>query len=41
MNDHVRPEEIAALRTQQAALEQALTDARLRLEAVRLVLQAV
>jgi len=41
LNDHVRPEEIAALRTQQSALEQALSDARLRLDAVRLVLQAV
>jgi ATP-dependent helicase HepA len=36
----VRPEEIEALRAQQSALEQALGDARLRLDAVRLVLQA-
>lgn len=41
LNDHVRPEEINALRAQQAALEQALANARLRLDAVRLVLQAV
>lgn len=40
LNDHVRPEEIEALRAQQSALEQALGDARLRLDAVRLVLQA-
>jgi ATP-dependent helicase HepA len=39
LNDHVRPEEIDALRRQQAELEQALTGAGLRLDAVRLVLQ--
>ena len=39
INSHVRPEEITALRDQQTALEEALGGARLRLEALRLVLQ--
>jgi len=37
INDHVRPEEIAAARQQQAELQGAITAARLRLDAVRLV----
>ncbi len=39
INDHVRPEEITALRDQMQALEEALTSARLRLDTLRLVLQ--
>ena len=39
INDHVRPEEIESLRSQMAALEAALSSARARLDAVRLVLQ--
>ncbi len=39
MNDHVRPEEIAALKSQQIELQSALTSARLRLDTVRLILQ--
>jgi len=39
INDHVRPEEIAAMRAQMAELEATLHTARLRLDAVRLVLQ--
>jgi ATP-dependent helicase HepA len=37
INDHVRPEEIAAARRQQAELEAAIASARLRLDAVRLI----
>lgn len=40
INDHVRPEEIEAIRAQMQALEEALTSARLRLDALRLVLQS-
>jgi ATP-dependent helicase HepA len=37
VNDHIRPEEIAAIDTQADALEQAICEARLRLDSVRLV----
>ena len=37
INDHVRPEEIAATAQQQAALQEAIASARLRLDAVRLI----
>lgn len=37
INDHVRPEEIEALREQQAALQGALDDAQLRLDSVRMI----
>ena len=37
INDHVRPEEIAATAQQQVALHEALASARLRLDAVRLI----
>lgn len=37
INDHVRPEEIAALRAQKDALQEALNEAQLRLDAVRLI----
>jgi ATP-dependent helicase HepA len=37
INDHVRPEEIAAARAQQAELQTAIAGARLRLDAVRLI----
>ncbi len=37
INDHVRPEEIAAVRAQKAELQAALGSARLRLDAVRLI----
>ncbi len=37
INDHVRPEEIAAAREQQAELQTAIAGARLRLDAVRLI----
>ena len=37
INDHVRPEEIAAVRQQKADLQAALASARLRLDAVRLI----
>ncbi len=37
INDHVRPEEIAAAQTQKAEMQAALATARLRLDAVRLV----
>lgn len=40
INDHVRPEEIEALRTQIAELEEAIGGARLRLDALMLVLQS-
>lgn len=39
INDHVRPEEIEALRAHMTALEEAIASARLRLDALRLVLQ--
>ncbi len=39
LNDHVRPEEIDGLKAQQDALAEALGSARLRLDALRLVLQ--
>jgi ATP-dependent helicase HepA len=37
INDHVRPEEIAAARQQQTDLQTVIADARLRLDAVRLI----
>lgn len=37
INDHVRPEEIAAAKQQQQALREAMESARLRLDAVRLI----
>ncbi len=37
INDHVRPEEIAAARQQQTDLQTAIASARLRLDAVRLI----
>ncbi|HYF37859.1 MAG TPA: RNA polymerase-binding ATPase, partial [Prosthecobacter sp.] len=40
INDHVRPEEIEAAKSQMAALEEAILSARLRLDALRLVLQS-
>jgi ATP-dependent helicase HepA len=40
INDHVRPEEIEALRSQIAELEEAIGSARLRLDALMLVLQS-
>jgi ATP-dependent helicase HepA len=39
VNTHVTPEEIAALRAQQAALQEAISSARLRLGALRLILR--
>jgi ATP-dependent helicase HepA len=39
INDHVRPEEIDGMKAQMTALEEALGSARLRLDALRLVLQ--
>lgn len=39
LNDHVRPEEIEGMKSQMTALEEALGSSRLRLDAVRLVLQ--
>ena len=39
INDHVRPEEITAAREQKAALHEALGAARLRLDALRLIVQ--
>ncbi|HCN27382.1 MAG TPA: RNA polymerase-binding ATPase [Verrucomicrobiales bacterium] len=39
INDHVRPEEIEAMRSHMALLEKALGSARLRLDALRLVLR--
>jgi ATP-dependent helicase HepA len=39
LNDHVRPEEILALRQQRDALREALGASRLRLDALRLILQ--
>jgi ATP-dependent helicase HepA len=36
-NDHIRPEEIAALQQQKEALTQAINAAHLRLDAVRLI----
>jgi ATP-dependent helicase HepA len=39
INDHVRPEEIEACKAQMLQLEEAIGSARLRLDAVRLVLQ--
>ena len=38
VNDHVRPEEMAALREHQEALQAALSSARVRLDALRLVM---
>lgn len=38
VNDHVRPEEMAALREHQEALQTALSSARVRLDALRLVM---
>jgi ATP-dependent helicase HepA len=40
LNDHVRPEEIEALKAQIIALEEALGGARLRLDALMLVIQS-
>ena len=37
INDHVRPEEIAAAQKQKADMQAALATARLRLDAVRLI----
>ena len=37
INDHVRPEEIAAVRQQKTDLQSALASARLRLDALRLI----
>jgi ATP-dependent helicase HepA len=39
LNDHVRPEEIAALQAQMTALEEALSTSSIRLDTVRLILQ--
>ncbi|MGB8167960.1 MAG: helicase-related protein [Chthoniobacteraceae bacterium] len=39
VNDHIRPEEIDAVRHQKAALHEALAASRLRLDALRLILQ--
>jgi ATP-dependent helicase HepA len=39
VNDHISPEEIAALRQQRDALREALAASRLRLDALRLILQ--
>ncbi|MCB1207852.1 MAG: RNA polymerase-associated protein RapA [Verrucomicrobiales bacterium] len=39
INDHVRPEEIEACKAQMTELEEAIGSARLRLDAIRLVLQ--
>jgi ATP-dependent helicase HepA len=39
LNDHVRPDEIAALRQQRDALRDALAASRLRVDALRLILQ--
>jgi ATP-dependent helicase HepA len=39
LNDHVRPEEIEGMKSQMTALEEALSSSRLRLDALRLVLQ--
>lgn len=40
INDHVRPEEIEAAKTQMTALEEAIASARPRLDSLRLVLQS-
>jgi len=40
INSHVRPEEIAAIREQQAALEAAIAGAHLRVGALRLIFRA-
>lgn len=40
INDHVRPEEIEAAKAQMTALEEAISSARVRLDALRLVLQS-
>jgi ATP-dependent helicase HepA len=37
INDHIRPEEIAALRAQEEGLKAAVASARLRLDALRLI----
>jgi ATP-dependent helicase HepA len=37
INDHIRPEEIAALRAQEEGLKAAIASARLRLDALRLI----
>jgi ATP-dependent helicase HepA len=37
INDHVRPEEIAAVKQQQTDLQAVIAGARLRLDAVRLI----
>ena len=39
INDHVRPEEIAALQQQKNELQSAIESARLRLDSLRLVLR--
>ncbi len=39
INDHVRPEELDLVRQERAALEEALTGARLRVDALRLILR--
>jgi ATP-dependent helicase HepA len=40
LNDHVRPEEIAALEQRTARLAEAIAGARVRIDAVRLVWKA-
>ena len=40
INDHVRPDEIATAKQQKSELESALSTARIRLDAVRLILRA-
>ena len=40
INDHVRPDEIAAAKEQKTALKSALETARIRLDAVRLILRS-
>jgi ATP-dependent helicase HepA len=37
VNDHIRPEEIAALRKERSELTAALASARLRLDALRII----
>jgi ATP-dependent helicase HepA len=39
LNDHVRPEEIAAIRQQQTQLQAAIATARPRLDAIRLIMR--
>lgn len=39
VNDHVTPEELAALRTQKDELHAAIASARLRMDALKLILR--